>query len=119
MKSDEIREIIDRLQSDKDLITAQVDAARRHAKDTGQYSDSTWLTKAELAGKIKGRQIFKLQAALGVAAREEKAERSAAAIIANNERSVPFERAFMRRAKALLPEALYDQILMETSLEPV
>jgi hypothetical protein len=107
MNSSEIRALLQKLQRDKDVIANQVTEAKRRAAADGVYSDIDWLNSAESAMRIKGRQIGKLQIELSNALKEEKA--MACAIDKST-----FEREFMRKAREILPRALYEQVIAET-----
>lgn len=99
-----IREHIERVQHEKAVIRASIDKAKRTAAQSGEYSDRAWLISAERAERLKGFAIGSLQVELG---RAVKAEKQRAASVDKE----TFERAFMRQARALLPEGLYTQII--------
>jgi hypothetical protein len=111
MTASQIRDRIDVLQREKDAIDAQVTEAKRLAAVGEGFSDPVWLTNAELAAKIRGRKIGRLQATLGDVLRQERARLHSAAL----DHPSPFERAFVRLARELIPRDLYDQIVNQAN----
>ncbi len=111
MEVKEIRQQLAQLQAEKDQITTKIDEARRKAHATGVFADPKWLTSAEHARRLRGREIGKLQVALSEALRKGKAEVHSA----QQQRVSQFERQFMAQARAILPPALYQQVLMQAA----
>lgn len=107
MTAAQIRDRIDALQAEKDAIDAQVAEAKRLAAAGEGFSDPVWLTNAELAAKHRGRKIGRLQATLGDVLRQERARQQAASLT----QASPFERAFVQRAREMLPRNIYDQLV--------
>jgi hypothetical protein len=110
--SKEIRQEIDQLKAEKDVIETKVSEVKRVAHMGGGFADPHWLANAENAAKRRGRKISLLQVDLGAAVKAEKAVITAMNIKANNQRETTFEREFMKKAKELLPRALYEQVLL-------
>lgn len=69
-----------------------MDKAIAHKRGTGQSSDEDWFAQAKAERRRLGRIIGDLQQQLGQVCRKERANRT-----------VSFERAFVRKAEALLP----------------
>ena len=114
MDSKEIRLKLNQLQAEKDAIESQIHEARRHAKVTGEYASNKWLTSAEHASRMRGREISKLQVSLSEAVRSEKALRSAENIAKSKAESSSFEREFMLQARQTLPRQMYEQLILQT-----
>jgi hypothetical protein len=110
--SEVIRAELAKLQSDKTDIDIQVKEAARYAASTGEYSDSDWFNRADVASKITGKKIRKLMDELSAALKEERKANAAANAIDPNRLS--FERTFMRMAREILPRVLYEEIMSST-----
>lgn len=106
MKSEQIRAVLLKLQAYKDAIDEQVKIAKRKAMADGVWADPDWLRRAEHAARMAGRRIQKVQAELGIALKEERKPQQDS-----------FERAFIKKAREILPRPLYEQILSETLTE--
>lgn len=97
MRTEEsLREEIADAKAQLDSICAQMDKAIAHKRGTGQSSDEDWFAQAKAERRRLGRIIGDLQQQLGQVCRKERANRT-----------VSFERVFVRKAEALLPRDLY------------
>lgn len=105
-----VRKLIDTLVAEKLQISLQIAEAKSKAKTDGIYADRAWLTSAIMAGRIKGKQISKLQLKLAELVKARKnAEGEKRRVESRN-----FERVFFECARRTLPAVLYEQILQET-----
>jgi len=105
--SEQIRRDLENALYDKAKIDDQITNAKRLAAATREFGDRDWLRRAEAASKNKGRLLQSLQMELGAAAKYERQQ-------AHKDTGVEFERQFMYQARAVLPRALYEQVLAET-----
>lgn len=114
-KSAEIRGKIELLLREKDAIQLQLDSAR--AQPTTMPVDKAWRAAAEGARRMKARQVMELQADLVAALKEERAAQRLSNVVRTEEETRRREYAFRRKAKELLPTALYMQIAVESAAE--
>lgn len=116
-KAEALRDRLAQLQTQKDSITDQVNTAKRRAAAEGIYANANWLSRAEVASRIIGRQISETQRSLGEALAAERAEQ-ARKWEAERAKELPrFERAFLNAARRLLPEDSFRAICNEAELK--
>ncbi len=72
MSTDDIETRIGEIIGDMANIRAQIGEAKGRAAVNGEYSDSGWFHRANLALRLKGRDHQSLQVELGKRRREEK-----------------------------------------------
>ena len=82
------------------LIKAQIAEAKGIAAETGDYSDSDWFHRANLALRFKGREHQALQLEFGKRRKEER-----------RQRNDTFERAFIDAARDLLDADTYKMVM--------
>lgn len=111
MNADQLREEIQILLREKDQIETKIEAARIRKKTEGIRPDADWLTRAKFALIERKGRIRAAQELLGLANKAEKTKRIQHSFSAARS----FERIFLKKAKTLLPPALYGQLLIETS----
>lgn len=97
----------DFVQAAQDAIKAQIDGAKRLAASGGPRVDLVWLTNAEAACRRKGRHVQKLNREVTAVNQAIKHQNVSKA----NSKQQAFERAFIRHAKAVLPDTTYSLLL--------
>lgn len=88
-------------------IKEQIGRAKARAQAYGEYSDSNWYQSANRALRHKQGEHQRLLRETAVIRRQARQAQADA-------ETLTFERTFMRIAKLLLPEDLYQSIIQQT-----
>ncbi len=102
MSTEDIERRLSKVTEEIAEIKAQIGEAKGYAAETGEYSDTEWFHRANLALRLKGREHQALQFEFG---RRRKEERRA--------HNATIERAFIDAARARLDYATFRAIMDE------
>ena len=113
IREQEVRRQLADLQVQRDSIAFQVDAAIMTAKNSKEWADGDWLSRARHAMRITGREMAELQKELG----KIKEEKKKINVQRSEERTNQFEKQFFYNAKKILPAVLYEEVLNKTLID--
>lgn len=116
---DKVTEKINELSEEIDSIAYQISRASGQARNEGVFADTDWWARINLARRIKGRQVQRLQTQLNILRRRAHAERIARkktdaekkdVVTAKRDR---FAIAFFMAAEVVLSKADFDKVCAE------